>query len=135
MSALHPLPVPRRATVPRVYASLRILPPDLWPAMVRRRGHRTLLVIDPRATRLEVWLTTNTILTVEEGRAFADAYAAVVQPSELDALVCLYVPPSIRLHNEQAIQGGPELLRRYEHGLMDEELALMTDEMTEERAG
>lgn len=114
--------------MPRCYLTLELLPDGLWPAFVHRADGRTLLTVDPTATRIEATARCAEILTEQEAATYSAAYREVMgsnPPKGCDDLVTLYVPAAIRLAGEQPTQGGIELLRRYEGGLMEEDLSLL----------
>lgn len=124
----------QQESAPRCYLSLRLLPPKHYPVYVYREGGRTLLINDPRASRIELTERNVALLTTAEANLYRAAYGCppIGQPmpdSIMEGPALLYVPPPLRLANEQAMQGGQELLRRWQAGEMADELALVAAEV------
>lgn len=89
------------------------------PAMVRRKGNRTLVAWDACSTRLDIvdWLVCN-LPREEQDLLVAGLGLTWPLPSwttrKLPA--SLYVPPALRLPGDMALQGGRELDRRTSAG-------------------
>ncbi len=103
------------------------------PAMLRRRGPRTLIGYNATATRLDVteWLVCN--LTKDEVRIVLAAYGLKFPLPNWTTNrrpVMLWVPPALRLPGADALQGGAELERRRALGDLHLESAALHTELT-----
>jgi hypothetical protein len=124
----------------RIYLTIRQPPfPEDSPVYVRDcfDGFTKLVCVDPRASRVDIALASAAIFTEAERNFMRGAYGMTLVDQDRgegdDALafgdLCLlYVPPALRVPGESALQGGVELDRRREAGLLDEELALLAAE-------
>ncbi len=85
------------------------------PALIHRRGHRTLITKNAATTRLHVVEFLLDHLTPEEAQVTVAGYGLTFpMPNWTTSLrpILLYVPPALRLPNAPAFQGGVELERR-----------------------
>ncbi len=119
--------------LPLVRLTIRTLHQTDVPAMLERRGHRTLVAKNATANRLHVteWLVCN--LTPEEGQVVMAAYGLTFPlPNWTTSLrpVTLWVPPGLRLPGAEALQGGAELERRRALGQLHLENAALDTERT-----
>ncbi len=119
--------------LPLVRLTIRTLHQTDVPAMLERRGHRTLIAKNATANRLQVtdWLICN--LTPEERQIVVAAYGLTFPlPNWTTSLrpVMLWVPPALRLPGAPALQGGAELLRRKSRGELHLENAALHTELT-----
>jgi hypothetical protein len=106
------------------------------PAMLERRGHRTLIVKNAVALRLHVteWMVCN--LTPEEAQVVTDGFGLTFPlPNWTTSLrpTTLYVPPALRLPGASVFQGGDELKRRQARGMLRLEQAALEIERTGRR--
>ncbi len=118
---------------PSVRLTIRTLHQTNVPAMIERRGHRTLIAKNATAMRLHVvdWLVCN--LTPEEAEIVRDAFGLTLPlPNWTTSLrpTTLYVPPALRLPGADALQGGIELDRRRAIGAVRLENAALHTERT-----
>lgn len=94
---------------PRVFVTIRQVPPEAWPAVVVRHQRSTVVVYDPRATKLELLTWTVANLTTAEQDVIRAGYGQppVGQPVEDWAVEggCMpYVPPALRMPGEPGWQ-------------------------------
>lgn len=124
----------------RCYLTLRELPDHLRPAHVYREGTATVLVNDPRVSRMDLAIANLTLLTPPELAIYRAAYDAVLGSERerltlvTDQPALLYVPPGLRLPGEANLQGGQELLRRHQAGELQQAIDLVLAERREQIA-
>ncbi len=115
---------------PSVRLTIRALHEPV-PAMLERRGHRTLIAKNAVTTRLHLveWMVDN--LTPEEAEIVREGFGLTFPlPNWTTSLrpTTLYVPPALRLPNAPALQGGVELQRRRAAGELHMENASLAAE-------
>jgi hypothetical protein len=122
-----------------LFVTLIELPDVCRPCRARRRYGITLLAVDPRDDRMHIatWVVDN--LTREEIDVLRRSYGMppVHRRADDRALLgpcLLWVPPSLRLPNAPALQGGRELARRQAVGQLREEITLWRREAQEQTA-
>lgn len=131
------------ATAVLVYLSFRALPERMRPAIIVREPadddveRRSLVVVDPSATRQQVVERLNDLLDPAERAAYRAAYhlPSVGEPMTddqsafmLDGPCLLFVPAMLRLHGEPPIQGGRVADERRARGELRTELAMLNQE-------
>lgn len=119
-----------------MYQTVRPLPVSCGPAYVKRKHGKSLLAVNPRATRLEIseWMADN--MWPEELEMIRRAYmiAPLGEPAPewvtADQPALLYVSPELRLPGEHALQGGAVLHHRMLDDDLHEELCWLDLEVT-----
>jgi hypothetical protein len=126
----------------RIYLTIRQPPfAEDSPVYVRdcADGFTKLVCVDPRASRVDIALASAAIFTEAELNFISAAYGMTLVGQEIPEsddtlmsgdLCLLYVPPALRVPGESPLQGGTELDRRREAGLLDEELTLLAVEQS-----
>jgi hypothetical protein len=126
----------------RIYLTIRQPPfPEDSPVYVRDcfDGFTKLVSVDPRASRVDIALASAAIFTEAERNFMRAAYGMTLVDQDwaeddntltFGDLCLLYVPPALRVPGESPLQGGVELDRRREAGLIDEELAMLAVEQS-----
>lgn len=119
----------------RLYLMICELDVHNLPAMVERRGHRTLVAWDARSLRVDITARLLDILTDEEIALMADGLGVSWPLPEwcVEARpALLYVPPALRLPGHGPIQGGQEKYRRARNGQLHLEIASLRAEQAGE---
>jgi hypothetical protein len=128
-----------QTTTRAVYLQIFELPDHERPMAVYRRDEerKTIIAVDPRATRFAITQAAVDRLTVAEQNEIRDAmgFARVGEylPDEFmsDKPCLLYVPPALRVPGDDPLQGGVELARRLACGDLADELRWLEAEQHE----
>lgn len=110
---------------PRVLLQIRELAESCRPVHRRHRSGVTLLTVDPRHSRFEITASIVAQCEVVEVEVIRAAFGLPPVSERApdwvtdDELCLLWVPKSLRVPGQPALQGGSELTRRRRAGLLE----------------